>query len=149
MTSIYKAAIFVVIAMTFANRAYANDQEPLNLKIAKDAPHSIELNKVMTKNDDCVFFIISRTKSKNTLPEFRVSLGFFDKKGIIIGDLNSYIVPIHPNRQLISRFTLEDTTCKSVSRIHINEVFCTEEKDSNSCYDKTAVRSRLNIKVTR
>lgn len=141
--------LLLLVSFSLVNEAYAQNNDVLNIDIAKNASYAIEINKIMEKDGECVVFFISETRTKEANPEFSVDIAMFDENMKIIGDLRSLIVPLQPSREIVSRFSFEDIDCSDISRIHVNKILCSQKDDANSCYEKTAIRSRLNKTVTR
>jgi hypothetical protein len=141
--------VAILFSVLVSKDAHSQKEDVLNIDIAKGAGYTVEINKIMQKEDECVLFLISETRTQKAYPDFSVDLAMFDDDGKILGDLHSLIVPLKPNREIVSRFSLEDIACSRISRIHVNQIFCSQKDDAKSCYEKTAIRSRLGKEVTR
>lgn len=128
----------IAAVMLITGPAMAQDQSNITL----------ELNKVQ-KNGECRAFVIVGNKTGEQFPDIALTLGFFDKQGVLMGDLRVFTVPVEMGREIIYTYTLNEVRCKDLARVHVNAAICEKNGEGESCIDQIALSSKSDVELTK
>lgn len=110
---------------------------------------SIELNRLMQKDKNCVTYFMIKNNSDFNFSEFKTEMVTFDKDGLITNRILGDFQKIRPKKTVVKLFAIPDTKCSSIDKILINDVHsCKANTEKNmDCLDWLQPSYRAKIEL--
>ena len=93
---------------------------------------TLELNRLVTDSGMCRLFFLVRNGLDRHFPELVIDVGFFDKKGVIIGRANIDFRQVRAHKTSLRSVGFTDFTCAQLGRVLLNDVVSCGNKNAAS-----------------
>lgn len=135
------AAVFTLASiLPFAATAQANET---NL--------TVELNKLETKNNGCVAYVVLQNETETRYQSVKVDLVLFQTDGIIGGRYAIELAPIKPKKRSVKLFPLPDVSCDQIGSFLINDIVeCKSDAGPiDNCLAGLTVKSLTKVELQK
>lgn len=90
---------------------------------AESSPQlTLDLNKLEQKGSACRLHMLFHNITQLHYERFELDLVFFDKKNIILRQINIDAAPLRSNKQVLKPFDIPDLMCNEVGHLLLNDV---------------------------